>query len=112
MVSRAIVQTVLIDKLKKENELRLGGHNMGPAPLLLGAVMKAIIAAIKDYAEKCNHEPDWWTKEGGGAPIKRNVFDIFDQHNTDRLVNDRSAQRFLEASPLSQGLRQASPLTA
>jgi hypothetical protein len=60
----AIVQTVLIDKLKKENELRLGGHNMGPAPLLLGAVMKAIIAAIKDYAMKCDHEPDWWTKEG------------------------------------------------
>jgi hypothetical protein len=29
MVCRALVQTVLIDKLKKENELRLGGHNMG-----------------------------------------------------------------------------------
>jgi hypothetical protein len=37
MVCRSIVQTALIGKLKKENELRLGGHNLGPAPLLLGA---------------------------------------------------------------------------
>jgi hypothetical protein len=58
---------VLIDKLKKENDLRLGGHNMGLAPVLLDDAMKAIKATIEDYARKCDHEPDWWTKVGGGV---------------------------------------------
>ena len=61
--------------LKKKNEQLLGGHNMGPAaPALLGAARR---------------KP--------ASIIKRNVFDIFDQHNTDRLANDRLAERFLEA---------------
>ena len=58
MVCRALVQTVL----KKENELeprmRLGGHNMGLALVLLDDAMKAMIKAIVDYAGKCDHKPD------------------------------------------------------
>ena len=64
MVSRGLVQAVLIGKPKN----RLGGHNIGLAPELLDDTIKAITAGIKDYAEKCDDEPDWWTKEGGGTP--------------------------------------------
>ena len=61
-VSRGLVQAVVIGKLKN----RLGGHNIGMANELLNDVMKEIKAGIKDYAEKCDDELDWWTKEGGG----------------------------------------------
>jgi hypothetical protein len=96
----AVMQAVLIDKLKKDNTQRLGGHNIGLAPRLLDEAMKAITATIRDYATKCDNKPSWWTKEGGEASIKRNVFDIFDQHNTFPLVNDRSAERTLRRGPL------------
>jgi hypothetical protein len=66
--------------------------------VLPDAAMKAIKASTVDYARKCDHEPDWWTKVGEKASIKRRVFDIFDQHNTHRLVNDLSASRFLDRS--------------
>ena len=74
---------------------RLGGHNIGMANELLDNTMKAIKAAIVEHIEIDN--PDWSKKVGGEDSIKRNVFDIFDQHNTVRLVNDRSAERFVEA---------------
>ena len=61
-MSRGLVQAVVIDKLKN----RLGGHNIGMANKLLDDVMKEIKAGIKDYAENCDDELDWWTKEGGG----------------------------------------------
>jgi hypothetical protein len=67
MVSRGLVQAVLIDKLKKDNELRLGGHNKGPAPVLLDDTMKANTAPTVDYATKCDTTPDWWTTAGGGG---------------------------------------------
>jgi hypothetical protein len=49
MVCRALVQAVLrlvAEKLR----LRFGGHNMGPAPVLLDDAMKAVKAAIMDHA--------------------------------------------------------------
>ena len=58
MVCRAPVQTVL----NMENNMRFDGHNMGKAPVLLGAVMKATKADIVDYATNCDTTPDWWTK--------------------------------------------------
>ena len=33
---------------------------------------------------------------GGGAPIKRSAFDIFDQHNTWVIMHDRSAQKLID----------------
>jgi hypothetical protein len=102
MVSRGLVQAVLIDKPKKDNELRLGGHNIGPAPVLLDNTMKAIIiATIVDYATKCDTKPDWWTKEGGDLQVPGQT--IFDRNNSTLLVNDRSALSFEEkpAVPLS-----------
>jgi hypothetical protein len=50
--------------------------------------------AIEDYASNCETKPDWWTKVGGEASIKRTPFDIFDQHNTHLLVHGRSASSF------------------
>jgi hypothetical protein len=94
MVSRALLQTVLKKLNKLEPRMRLGGHNMGRAPALLGAFMQAIEATIVEHVEKCETKPAWSTKEGGGGSIKRNAFDIFDQHNTAMLVNDRSAFKF------------------
>jgi hypothetical protein len=60
MVSRGLVQAVLIGKLKN----RLGGHNIGLAPELLADTMKAINAAIVEHIEK--YTPDWSQKVGGG----------------------------------------------
>jgi hypothetical protein len=90
------VQAVVIGKLKN----RLGGHNIGMAPVLLDGTMKEIKAAVVEHIEKYN--PGWSKKVGGEASIKLNVFDIFDQRNTVRLVNDRSAGRFVEASAISR----------
>jgi hypothetical protein len=40
---------------------------MGTAKELLDDAMKAIKAAIEDYATTCAIKPVWWTKEGGGS---------------------------------------------
>jgi hypothetical protein len=64
MVCRALVRTAL----KMENNMRFGGHNMGKAPVLLGAYMTALQAAIEDHAtDPLAITPVWWTKEGGGG---------------------------------------------
>ena len=97
MVCRAIVQAVVIGKLKN----RLGGHNIGMANKLLDDVMKEIKAGIKDYAEKCDDELDWWTKEGGEDSVRATGNYIFDKHNTTVLVNDRSAERFVNTDRLA-----------
>ena len=75
-VSRGLVQAVVIGKLKN----RLGGHNIGMANKLLDDVMKEIKAGIKDYAEKCDDELDWWTKEGGEDSVRDTGNYIFDKH--------------------------------
>jgi hypothetical protein len=57
---------------KKKNELeprmRLGGHDMGLAPVLLDDAMNAMRKVIEDYAGKCDPKPAWWTKVGGRSP--------------------------------------------
>jgi hypothetical protein len=82
------VQTVL----KMENNMRFGGHNMGPAPRPLGAVMKAVKAAIVDYATNCAIKPGWWTKEGGGGFYQaKHRRDFRPTHNTWGIMHDRSS---------------------
>jgi hypothetical protein len=69
MVSRALLQTVLKKLNELEPRMRLGGHNMGRAPLLLDDVMKAIKTTTVEHVEKCETPPDWSTKVGGEASI-------------------------------------------
>jgi hypothetical protein len=89
--------------LREKPRMRLGGHNMGPVPVLLGAAMNAIKETAEDYARNCETKPAWWTDEGGGT-----------QHQAKRLRYFRRTQhppacprsvcitlsRFVEASPL------------
>jgi hypothetical protein len=75
--------------LKMENNMRFGGHNMGTAPELLGAAMKAIIAAIMEHAKNCATKPDWWTKGGGGGGHQVQGQTIFDRNNLTLLFHHR-----------------------
>jgi hypothetical protein len=66
-----------------ENNMRFGGHNMGKAPVLLGALMKAIIkAAIVDHATNCAIKPAWWTEEDGGEELPSSAASSTSSTNT------------------------------
>jgi hypothetical protein len=107
-------------EVKKENELassekprmRLGGHNMGPAPQLLGAAMNAMKGAIEDYARKCDLQSAWWTSEGEELSIKRNVFDNFDAHCLCTIGLHRVSWRTLSPTQTSARLRLRLPRTS
>jgi hypothetical protein len=74
---------------------------MGTAKALLDDYMKAIKAAIVDYATRDDRRNQACLVDegGGGASVPATGNHIFDKHNTRVLVNDRSAQTLIDSSP-------------